>query len=130
MQEVINPYTREPTARVCLATAADIEVALASAEQAQKSWGRILASEREAILCRAAEIIERRRMEIAKVLIEEGGKSPIVILADADLDYAVRSAAFGIYFNQGQCAWPTRESSSRRLSMSASARSSSINRVL
>jgi len=25
-----------------------------------------------------------------------------VVLADADLDYAVRSAAFGIYFNQGQ----------------------------
>lgn len=33
---------------------------------------------------------------------ELGGKSPLVILKDADLDYAVRSAAFGIFFNQSQ----------------------------
>src|SRR5690606_32887616 len=37
-----------------------------------------------------------------RIVLELGGKSPLVILADADLDYAVRSAAFGIFFNQGQ----------------------------
>lgn len=37
-----------------------------------------------------------------KLTLELGGKSPIVVLKDADLDYAVSSAAFGIYFNQGQ----------------------------
>lgn len=73
VQDVINPYTQAIIARVHLATAADIEVALASAEHAQKAWGKTLASERESILCKAADIIERRRMEIAKVLIEEGG---------------------------------------------------------
>ena len=31
-----------------------------------------------------------------------GGKSPLVVLADADVDYAVRAAAFGIFFHQGQ----------------------------
>jgi aldehyde dehydrogenase (NAD+) len=31
-----------------------------------------------------------------------GGKSPLVILADADFDYAIESAAFGAFFHQGQ----------------------------
>jgi len=70
---VINPYTREPIALVRQATAADIDAAITAAQEAQKAWGKTLASEREAILCRAADIVEKRRMEIAKVLIEEGG---------------------------------------------------------
>jgi acyl-CoA reductase-like NAD-dependent aldehyde dehydrogenase len=37
-----------------------------------------------------------------RVTLELGGKSPIVILADADLDYAVDAAAFGVFFHQGQ----------------------------
>ncbi|MGE4335775.1 MAG: aldehyde dehydrogenase family protein [Pigmentiphaga sp.] len=72
-QDVVNPYTGETIARARLATAADIQAALDSAEEAVKPWGKTLASEREAILCRAADIVERRRMEIAKILIEEGG---------------------------------------------------------
>lgn len=34
--------------------------------------------------------------------LEMGGKSPLIVLADADIDYAVRAAAFGIFFHQGQ----------------------------
>lgn len=37
-----------------------------------------------------------------KVCLEMGGKSPLVILADAELEYAVDCAAFGIFFHQGQ----------------------------
>jgi vanillin dehydrogenase len=37
-----------------------------------------------------------------RVTLEMGGKNPLVILADADLDYAVNAAAFGIFFHQGQ----------------------------
>jgi len=73
LYEVKNPFNGELLGRVHLATGADIEAALASAEAAQKSWGRSLASEREAVLLKAADIVERRRMEIAQVLIEEGG---------------------------------------------------------
>lgn len=73
VQEVRNPFTGEVIGRTHLATAADIEAALASAEEARKPWGKTLASEREAILLKAADIVERRRMEIAQVLIEEGG---------------------------------------------------------
>lgn len=37
-----------------------------------------------------------------KVSLEMGGKSPLVILKDADIDYAVEAANFGIFFHQGQ----------------------------
>jgi acyl-CoA reductase-like NAD-dependent aldehyde dehydrogenase len=36
------------------------------------------------------------------VLLELGGKNPIVVLDDADLDAAVEGAAFSAFFNQGQ----------------------------
>ncbi|HUF52299.1 MAG TPA: aldehyde dehydrogenase family protein [Dehalococcoidia bacterium] len=39
---------------------------------------------------------------LKKVSLELGGKSPNVILADADLDAAVRGASAGVFFNQGE----------------------------
>ena len=37
-----------------------------------------------------------------RVLLELGGKNPLVILKDADIDSAVQAAAFGSFFFQGQ----------------------------
>lgn len=37
-----------------------------------------------------------------KVILELGGKSPLIVLKDADLDYAVSTACFGIFIHQGQ----------------------------
>lgn len=37
-----------------------------------------------------------------RVVLELGGKSPLVVLADADIDAAVQGAAFGQFFFQGQ----------------------------
>lgn len=37
-----------------------------------------------------------------KITLEMGGKSPVIVLDDADLDYAVETAAFGIFIHQGQ----------------------------
>ena len=37
-----------------------------------------------------------------KAILELGGKSPLVILKDADLDYAVSTACFSIFIHQGQ----------------------------
>jgi vanillin dehydrogenase len=41
------------------------------------------------------------------VLLELGGKAPLLVLADADLDEAVSAAAFGAFFNQGQICMST-----------------------
>jgi aldehyde dehydrogenase (NAD+) len=40
---------------------------------------------------------------LKRVTLELGGKSPNIVLADADLDAAVEGAYFGLFFNQGQC---------------------------
>ena len=40
---------------------------------------------------------------LKNVTLELGGKSPNIVLADADLDYAVEMSHFALFFNQGQC---------------------------
>ncbi|HXW54592.1 MAG TPA: aldehyde dehydrogenase family protein [Candidatus Cybelea sp.] len=40
---------------------------------------------------------------LKKVSLELGGKSPNIILGDADLDTAISGAASAIFFNHGQC---------------------------
>ena len=41
------------------------------------------------------------------ILLELGGKAPMIILDDADLDAAVNAAAFGAFMNQGQICMST-----------------------
>lgn len=38
-----------------------------------------------------------------RVSLECGGKSPAIIMADADVDTAINTAAWSVYFNQGEC---------------------------
>ncbi|WP_363736356.1 aldehyde dehydrogenase [Sphingobium sp. LMA1-1-1.1] len=53
-------------------------------------------------------IIARRCAEHLKpVLLELGGKAPLIVLEDADLDEAVKAAAFGAFMNQGQICMST-----------------------
>ena len=53
-------------------------------------------------------IVARRAAEHLKpVLLELGGKAPLIILEDADLDEAVKAAAFGAFMNQGQICMST-----------------------
>ncbi|EMD9436769.1 aldehyde dehydrogenase [Burkholderia cepacia] len=40
-------------------------------------------------------------------LLELGGKAPVLVLDDADLDAAVEAVAFGAFFNQGQICMST-----------------------
>jgi acyl-CoA reductase-like NAD-dependent aldehyde dehydrogenase/ABC-type branched-subunit amino acid transport system ATPase component len=44
---------------------------------------------------------------LKRALLELGGKAPLVILEDADLDAAVNAAAFGAFMNQGQICMST-----------------------
>lgn len=47
-------------------------------------------------------VLEAAARRSAKVQLEMGGKNPLVVLADADLDLAVRAALDGGYFATGQ----------------------------
>jgi vanillin dehydrogenase len=44
---------------------------------------------------------------LKRVLLELGGKAPLVVLDDADIDAAVNAAAFGAFMNQGQICMST-----------------------
>ncbi|MCG8400251.1 MAG: aldehyde dehydrogenase family protein [Firmicutes bacterium] len=47
-------------------------------------------------------ILEAAKSNLKKVSLELGGKSPVVVLADADLSLAIPAAANAIFFNSGQ----------------------------
>jgi len=50
-------------------------------------------------------IIQRASADsnLKKVTLELGGKSPLIIMNDADLNEAAEIAHFGLFFNQGEC---------------------------
>jgi acyl-CoA reductase-like NAD-dependent aldehyde dehydrogenase len=52
-------------------------------------------------------IAETAGRHLKPVLLELGGKAPMVVLADANLDEAVNAAAFGAFLNQGQICMST-----------------------
>jgi phenylacetaldehyde dehydrogenase len=47
-------------------------------------------------------IVQASAGNMKKVTVELGGKSPVIVLPDADLDAAIPGAAGAIFFNQGQ----------------------------
>lgn len=54
------------------------------------------------------KIIAKRAAEHLKpCLLELGGKAPMLVLHDADLDEAVKAAGFGAFMNQGQICMST-----------------------
>jgi phenylacetaldehyde dehydrogenase len=48
-------------------------------------------------------IVQAAAGNLKKVSLELGGKSPAIILPDADIDAAIAGAASAIFFNHGQC---------------------------
>jgi benzaldehyde dehydrogenase (NAD) len=91
---VVNVVTNAP------ADAAEVVGALIDAPEVKRinftgstAVGRIIAK-------RAAE-------HLKPCLLELGGKAPMIILEDADLDEAVKAAAFGAFMNQGQICMST-----------------------
>lgn len=91
---VVNIVTNAP------ADAADIVGALIDAPEVRRinftgstAVGRIIA--------------QRAAQHLKPCLLELGGKAPLIILDDADLDEAVKAAAFGAFMNQGQICMST-----------------------
>ena len=48
-------------------------------------------------------IVQAAARDLKHVSLELGGKSPVIVLKDADLDVAIPGAASAIFFNHGQC---------------------------
>jgi acyl-CoA reductase-like NAD-dependent aldehyde dehydrogenase len=53
-------------------------------------------------------IAEAAGRQLKRVVLELGGHNPLIVLGDADLEYAVNASAFGAYLHQGQICMSTR----------------------
>jgi betaine-aldehyde dehydrogenase len=73
--DAINPATGEVLAQVQRATEADVERAVASAEQGQKVWAAMTAMQRSRILRRAVDILRERNDELALLETLDTGKA-------------------------------------------------------
>src|SRR3954469_11525923 len=52
-------------------------------------------------------VAENAARHLKRVLLELGGKAPLVVLPDADVDQAAAAANFGAFFHQGQICMST-----------------------
>jgi acyl-CoA reductase-like NAD-dependent aldehyde dehydrogenase len=54
------------------------------------------------------KVAEAAGRHLKRVLLELGGYNPLIVLDDADLDYAVDASAFGAFLHQGQICMSAR----------------------
>ena len=54
-------------------------------------------------------LAERAGRALKRCVLELGGYNPLIVLADADLDYAVDAAAFAAFFHSGQICMSARK---------------------
>lgn len=85
--EVMDPYTQKNIATFKSAGTGDIDEAYKSAEAAQKEWAAVNAFERSRIIEEAALIMENRREELVKILIEDAGST--YIKANVEVDFCI-----------------------------------------
>ncbi|MBH0119254.1 CoA-acylating methylmalonate-semialdehyde dehydrogenase [Rhodococcus sp. CX] len=77
--DVYNPATGQVTGRVAMATAADVDAAVASASAAFPGWSATPAHIRARILFRFRDLVEQNADRLAEIITSEHGK----VLSDA-----------------------------------------------
>jgi succinate-semialdehyde dehydrogenase/glutarate-semialdehyde dehydrogenase len=74
-EDVINPATEKPLARLPHASAADIDRALDAAKKGFAVWRAVSAYDRAKIMRKAADLMRERYDAISKTLVQEEGKA-------------------------------------------------------
>jgi succinate-semialdehyde dehydrogenase / glutarate-semialdehyde dehydrogenase len=74
-EDVINPATEKPLARLPHASAADLDRALEAAKKGFAIWRAVSAYERAKVMRKAADLMRERHDAIAKILVQEEGKA-------------------------------------------------------
>ncbi|MDE1917000.1 MAG: NAD-dependent succinate-semialdehyde dehydrogenase [Sphingomonadales bacterium] len=82
---VLNPATGEVLAHVPLATAEDLDRALAAAERGFRRWRKTPAQDRAAVLQGAARLLRERVEEIARIATLEQGKTLAETRGEVDM---------------------------------------------
>src|SRR5262245_44873633 len=72
---VVNPANGKPVAKLYMGGPRQVTQAIDAAEAVKGAWGNTAPAEREAILIRAAEVLESRRVEVVDLLIDEAGST-------------------------------------------------------
>ena len=54
-------------------------------------------------------LAEKAARYLKRMVLELGGQNPLIVLADADLDYAVNATAFGTFLHQGEICMSARK---------------------
>ncbi|MGV0769634.1 CoA-acylating methylmalonate-semialdehyde dehydrogenase [Mycobacterium syngnathidarum] len=73
--DVLNPSTGEVQAQVALASAADVDAAVAGAAEAQKEWAAYNPQRRARVLMKFIELVHQNADELAELLSLEHGKT-------------------------------------------------------
>ncbi len=73
--DVLNPSTGEVQAQVVLASAADVDAAVAGAVEAQKEWAAYNPQRRARVLMKFIELVHQNADELAEMLSLEHGKT-------------------------------------------------------
>ncbi len=73
-QDVTNPATGEVSARVALASVADVNAAVAAASAAAPAWADTAPLKRARIMSKFKELIERNHDDLARAITREHGK--------------------------------------------------------
>ncbi|TJZ73239.1 gamma-aminobutyraldehyde dehydrogenase [Rhodococcus oryzae] len=92
-QRVIDPSTGEEIATVALASAEDVDLAVAAARRAFGAWSRTTPAERSALLLRTAEVLRERQDELAELESRQCGK-PIRLAREFDVPGSIDNVEF------------------------------------
>jgi acyl-CoA reductase-like NAD-dependent aldehyde dehydrogenase len=101
--DVFRPYDRSVYARVPAGGRAEAKLAVEAAANAFPAWSQTTPAERAKLFFKAAEIVKRRRTEIADILAHETGSTISFATFQQDLVAAtIEQAAGWMYLPQGE----------------------------
>src|SRR5476651_1370895 len=96
--DVHQPYGGQLYAKVAAGGAEDARIAVQAAADAFPAWSQTTPAERASLFLKAAEIVKRRRAEIAEVLARETGSTISFATFQQDLVFATLQEAAGWVF--------------------------------
>jgi acyl-CoA reductase-like NAD-dependent aldehyde dehydrogenase len=100
--EVFDPYDRSVYARVAAGGRAEANMAIKAAAEAFPAWAATTPAERARLFFKAAEIIKRRRLEIAEIMTRETGSTIPYAAFQQDLVVSTLEQAAGwLYLPKG-----------------------------
>ena len=114
-EDVVNPATEKPLARLPHASASDLDEALEAAQKGLAVWRATSAYDRAKLLRKAADLVRERAEAIARIMTQEQGK----VLGEARVEVLVTADIIEWFAEEGRRAYgriiPGRAKGTRQL---------------